>query len=91
MKTPSLASLVGEIITLKIPSLNVDKEFDAKLISVEESGIWIEHISLSQAALAIANVRASRKTMVFFVPFSSISFVVGSLDAPTLSETFLTE
>lgn len=90
MTTPRLDSLVGEVITIKVPSL-CDTEFDAKLLVVEKNGVWIEYIALSQAALKVANVKISRRTMAFFVPFSSISFVVGSSDAPTLSETFLTE
>jgi hypothetical protein len=89
MKTPRLASLVGEVITVKIPSLN-EKEFEAKLLAIEDSGIWIEYLALSQAALKLFKVTSARGTMVFFVPFPSISFVVESLDIPTLSETMLT-
>lgn len=90
MESPSLAALIGEVITIKVPSLLEEKEFEAKLLAVEDSGLWIEHFLLSQIALEIANVTASRKTLIFFVPFSSISFVSASLDAPTLSETLLT-
>jgi len=90
MKSPHLDSLIGEIITIKIPTMKA-KEFEAKLLGIEHGGIWIEDIGLSQSALAAARTKATPKTMIFFVPFSSIAFVVDSLDAPTLSETFLTE
>jgi hypothetical protein len=90
MNTPRLASLVGEVITIKVPSLNAEKEFDAKLHAAEESGLWIECLDINQAALKFFNVTSTPKTLIFFVPFSSISFVVESLDAPTLSETILT-
>jgi hypothetical protein len=91
MKTPSLASLVGEVITIKAPALNDDKEFEVKLLAVEDSGLWIDYLDLNQAALKRFNVTTSRKTVIFFVPFSSISFVVESLDVPSLSETILTQ
>ena len=90
MKTPRLASLVGEIITIKVLALN-EKEFRAKFLALEESGLWIEYLELNQVALEHFKVTSSRKTMIFFVPFSSLSFVVESLDAPTLSETLLSE
>jgi hypothetical protein len=91
MKIPSLASLVGDVITIKVPTLRPEGEFRAKLLTVEDSGLWIEYLELNQAALKLFSVTSARKTMIFFVPFSSISFVVESLDAPALSETMLTE
>jgi len=90
MEHPSLAALIGEIIALHIPSLNKEEAIEAKLLAIEQNGLWIEYMALAQAALEAANVKISPKTLAFFVPFSSISFVYGSVASPTLSETLLT-
>ena len=83
---PSLEKLVGQVIIALVPIFHNTIFQKLKLHSVEPAGIWVESQSITNQILGMARVRASPKTMIFFLPFSQISFVMSSLDVPGLSD-----
>jgi hypothetical protein len=56
------------------------------LHGVESGGLWVESQTLTNAFLARVGLASAPKTAVFFLPFHQISFVLDSLNVPSLSE-----
>jgi hypothetical protein len=90
---PSLSELVGHNIHAIIPVLNKADEMDAiemyKLHAVESSGLWLENQQLTEILLESAGEKSSETTSVFFVPFSQVKIVLGSVDVPSFSDSIL--
>jgi len=57
-----------------------------KLHAVETSGIWIESQDFTDAMMKKMQLTASATTLILFVPFQSIEFIVGSKNSLCLSE-----
>jgi hypothetical protein len=88
MKT--LAEMVGE--TTLVRSLVLDEQHPVvvKLLAVEAgNGIWVECQKITEHWLAEFKVSSSPKTLVWFVPFSQIAWILGAEDYPALSEKIL--
>jgi hypothetical protein len=60
-----------------------------KLHKVEQYGIWIESQAVTDQILANAGANASPKTGVLFLPWSEVIVILGSIEAPSLSEAML--
>ena len=82
----SLKSMVGEMIILRVPALESEEMSLVKLHAVEASGIWIESQDFTDAMMKKLQLTASATTLVLFVPFQSIEFIVGSKNSLCLSE-----
>jgi len=82
----SLKSMVGEMIILRVPALESEEMSLVKLHTVEASGIWIESQDFTDAMMKKLQLTASATTLVLFVPFQSIEFIVGSKNSLCLSE-----
>lgn len=82
----SLKSMIGEMIILRVPVLDPGEMSLVKLHAVESSGIWIESQDLTDAMMKKLQLTASSTTLVLFVPFQSVEFIVGSKNSLCLSE-----
>jgi hypothetical protein len=82
----SLKSMVGEMIILRVPVLDSEEMSLVKLHAVETNGIWIESQDFTDAMMKKLQLTASATTLVLFVPFQSIEFIVGSNNSLCLSE-----
>jgi hypothetical protein len=81
-----LKDMIGEVIVAYIPLFHETEWQQVKLLGVEPSGLWIENQKLMSDFLTHVGVKMSPKTMIFFLPFTQVTFIAGSLDAPTISE-----
>lgn len=81
-----LKSMVGEMIIVRAPVLDPKDMSLVKLHAVETSGIWIESQDFTDAMMKKFQLSASATTLVLFVPFQSIEFIVGSNNSLCLSE-----
>jgi hypothetical protein len=82
----SLGEMVGQEIVALVPVIDKVKLQKLKLHGVEVGGIWVESQTMSELLMETAGVTMSPKTVLFFLPFSQVVFVMASLDAPALSE-----
>jgi hypothetical protein len=85
----SLKSMVGEMIILRVPVLEPEEMSLVKLHAVETNGIWIESQEFTESMMKKLRFTTSATTLVLFVPYSGIDFVVGSVDSLCLSESAL--
>jgi hypothetical protein len=72
-----LKSLVGEMIIVRTPAID---EYEMKLVrlhGVEPSGIWIESQDFTEQMMKKCKVSTSITTLLLFVPFHHIDFIVG--------------
>jgi len=83
---PSLREMEGTIILAHVPFF--DKVIFQKLFlhKVEDAGIWVEHQETIDNLFAKLGYSASAKTMVLFLPWHQISFVISSIEKSSLSE-----
>jgi hypothetical protein len=81
-----LKSLVGEIIMARIPALDKEEIVLVKLHMVEATGVWIESQDYTETVMSRCKIAASRTTVLMFVPFAGVSFILGSIDSMSLSE-----
>jgi hypothetical protein len=82
-----LKSMVGEMIIVRIPILDPEEMSLVKLHGVEASGLWIESQGFTDSMMKKCQLSSSITTPVLFVPFTSISFIVGSERTLALSES----
>ena len=85
----SLKNMIGEMIILRAPVLAADEMSLVKLHGVDANGIWIESQEFSESMMKRLKFTTSATTLVLFVPYSGIDFVVGSVDSLCLSESAL--
>ena len=83
----SLKELVGKSIVAHIPALDKENSVFVRLHKVEANGIWIESKTFNQAMLEKFEMPVSFTTLVLFVPFCGIDYIVSSVESITLSET----
>lgn len=57
-----------------------------KLHRVERAGIWIESQKYTESMLKRFGFSSSQTTLVLFVPFARVDFIVGSIGLLALSE-----
>jgi hypothetical protein len=82
----SLKSMVGEMIILRAPVLDPENMSLVKLHAVESSGVWIESQEFTEAMMKKLQFSSSVTTLILFIPFQSIDFIVGSNNSLCLSE-----
>jgi hypothetical protein len=82
----TLANMIGEVVIVRIPLLDADGMMLAKLHGIETRGIWIESQDFTNQMMAKFRLASSRTTLLVFVPFDKVDFIIGSLDSLSLSE-----
>ncbi|MFZ0885018.1 MAG: hypothetical protein WAN14_16575 [Candidatus Acidiferrales bacterium] len=82
----TLASMVGEIIIVRIPLLDPERMSLVKLHGVEALGIWIESQDFTNELMEKFQFSSSRTTPLVFVPFDKVDFIIAALDSLSLSE-----
>lgn len=81
-----LSSMVGEMIVARIPVLHKTDLVLVRLHAVEPTGIWVEHQGYTNHMMKHFGMHSSCSTLILFVPFQSIEFILGSLESLSLSE-----
>jgi hypothetical protein len=82
----NLASMIGEVIIVRIPLLDTYGMILVKLHAIEAHGIWIESQDFTNDLMEKFKFFSSRTTPLVFVPFDKVDFIVASLDSLSLSE-----
>jgi hypothetical protein len=83
---PSLASMIGEVIIVRIPLLDADGMSLVKLHGIETHGIWIESQEFTNELMEKFDFSSSRTTPLVLVPFNKVDFIIAALDSLSLSE-----
>lgn len=83
----SLKNFVGEVVVARIPVLDADELSLVKLHGVDANGVWIENQEFTDSMLAKLKLASSKTTLVMFVPYHGIDYIVGSVDSFCLSES----
>jgi hypothetical protein len=81
-----LSEFVGQTLTAWIPLIHTTHFQEVKLHGIDGGGVWIESQTITNQLLSIANVQDAPRTLVFFVPFHEIRFLMRSIDSPSLCE-----
>ena len=86
---PSLEKLIGQTVIIR--SVPIDEQHPAvvKLLAVEHGGIWIESQKVTEHWLSELKLTSTPKTLVWFLPFVQVAWVMSSVDYPSLSERLL--
>ena len=84
---PSLKEMIGKLIVARIPALDNENMVFVRLHKVEPSGLWVESHFYNQEMLEKFDMPVSSTTLVLFVPYSSIDYIVSSIRTIALSET----
>lgn len=79
-------SLVGEIIIIRSAVLDPDEMTRVRLHRVVREGIWIESQAFTDEIMRRCNTANSITTLLQFIPFARIDYIVGSIRAICLSE-----
>jgi len=87
---PNLEGLVGQTVAMLVPVFD-SKAVDVKIHAIEPSGLWVESQLMIERMFATIGRKSGAATPLFFLPFSSIAFVMASIALPSLSETMLTQ
>jgi hypothetical protein len=88
-KVLSLREMVGTLIVARIPTLDKENNVFVRLHRVEMSGIWVESKTFNQDMLEKYEIPASITTLVLFIPFSGIDYIISSIECVSLSEAAL--
>ena len=83
----TLHNMIGEVIMARIPLLDTDGMMLVKLHGVEANGLWIESQDFTNELMQKFHCFSSRTTLLIFIPFGKIDFVLGSLESLSLSES----
>ena len=86
-KFPNLKSMEGELVLVSIPALGKKDMYLVRLHSVENSGVWIECQDYTNRMMKRFGMIASKSTLVMFIPFQGLKFLLGCVDSISLSET----
>jgi hypothetical protein len=78
--------MVGKVIIARIPALDAKEMSRVKLHGVEANGIWIESQGFTDAMMQKCHLATPVTTLLLFVPFHRIEFIVGSIHELSLSE-----
>jgi hypothetical protein len=83
----SLKEMTGEFIIARIPALDKENMVVVRLHKLEKAGIWIESHPFNEAMLEKYCMPGSVTSLLLFIPFSGIDYIVSSIHAVVLSET----
>lgn len=84
-----LRSMVGQMIIVRSPVLHEDDMIRVRLHAVEPEGVWVESQAFTEKMMDRCGVATSISTLLMFIPFARIDYVVGSIRAVSLSEEAL--
>ena len=87
---PTLDGLIGQTVAMLIPVFDANA-VNVKVHAIEASGIWVESQLMLERMFATTGKKSGAATPLFFLPFSSIVFVMASIALPSFSETMLNE
>lgn len=79
------SDFVGQVIVLLVPRFSSSIVY-AKLLGVEDNGIWVESQAVTNAVLQALKVPTAPKSVLWFFPYHEISFAAVSTDGPSLNE-----
>jgi hypothetical protein len=82
----SLKEMVGENILACIPSISSELLVSLRLHGVTRHGIWVESQAFTDAMLRKFNAAASTTTLLLFIPFQRIDFILDAIGEVSLSE-----
>lgn len=85
----TLKELEGSVIAAIVPLFHPTQLQELLLHKVEDAGIWVESQAAMEMAFKQFGATHSARTLVFFLPWQQITFVMGKLDVPALSEKAL--
>ena len=78
---PALKDFEGQIITLILPNPNrqggLQREA-VKLLTVEDSGIWVENQTLTNETLQALQLPATEQVAAFFYPYEILVSIPGT-------------
>jgi len=83
----SLAEMIGDLIVARIPVLDEDNKILVRLHKVEQSGIWVESHVFNESMLEEYEMPISVTSLLLFIPFSGIDYILSSIQTIALSET----
>jgi hypothetical protein len=82
----TLKELEGTTIALLAPLVfNHSAMERVRLHAVEGGGIWIESQMLTDTTLNASGATMAERTLVFFLPWHQIYWVMSSIDVPSIS------
>jgi hypothetical protein len=84
-----LKCLEGSMIVAFIPALDRKELSLVRLHKVEPAGIWIESQEFTERMMKQFAAAVSQTTLLMFVPFHGVSYIVSSIKAVSLSEEAL--
>jgi len=82
----TLQAMIGTEIIAFVPIFHKTQLQPLKLHNVEAGGIWAESQTIEEPILKRIGLTAIPKSAVFFLPFSQIVCILGSLDVPYISD-----
>jgi hypothetical protein len=82
----NFSEMIGQNINAVIPYFGSSTLQPLKLHGVEAGGLWLESQKATNDFLTKIGAQTVPKTLVFFVPYNQIVFVLGSVEAPSLNE-----
>lgn len=85
----SLREMVGTLIVARIPAIDKENNVFVRLHRVDMGGIWVESRTFNQDMLDKYEIPASVTTLVLFIPYSGIEYIISSMECVSLSETAL--
>ena len=83
--TTRLRQMIGQTVVAKIPAIDPDDLVLVKLLEIEPVGVWVESEDYNQTMLRQFKMPTSTTTLLLFVPFSEIEFLVTSINSVSLS------
>lgn len=83
---PNLTGLVGQIVGMAVPSLKSGQTIRLKIHAIETAGIWVESQEKINEGLATLGRTSGPATPLFFLPYSSIQYIVASVAMPSLAD-----
>jgi hypothetical protein len=86
---PALKGMVGKVIIVRIPTLDRDGTSLVRLHGVESNGIWVESQDFTEAMMQKFKLATSTTTLLLFIPYHAIEYIVGSINVMSLSESAL--
>jgi hypothetical protein len=83
----SLTEMIGDLIVARIPVLDKENKIVVRLRKVEQSGIWVESQAFNESTLEEYGMPVSVTSLLLFIPFSGIDYILSSIETIARSET----
>ena len=83
----NLKDYEGETIIIRSLAIDETTAVTVKLHLVEASGIWVESQKFTDEVLRMGKTSMSPRTAVIFVPWSHISWILVTVDVPSISDS----